>query len=69
MRGIEKHRLGELILLDLKIYWKGSIGEIHERIGKEISRKTLQDTLKRMVLAGEIGKSGGNQDDLFRRRR
>jgi ATP-dependent DNA helicase RecG len=58
LRGIEKHRLRELILRDLEIYRKGSIGEIHERIGKEIPRRTLQDTLKRMVQAGEIGKTG-----------
>lgn len=58
LRGIEKHRLRELILRDLEIYREGSIGEIHERIGKEIPRRTLQDTLKRLVQAGEIGKSG-----------
>jgi ATP-dependent DNA helicase RecG len=58
LRGIEKHRLRELILRDLEIYREGGISEIHERIGKEIPRRTLQDTLKRLVQAGEIGKSG-----------
>jgi ATP-dependent DNA helicase RecG len=58
LRGIEKHRLRELILRDLEIYREGSIGEIHERIGKEIPRRTLQDMLRRLVQAGEIGKSG-----------
>ena len=39
LRGIELHRLRELILRDLEIYRKASISQIHNRIGKEIPRR------------------------------
>lgn len=42
LRGIERHRLRELILRDLEIYRKAGISEIHERIGKEIPRRKLR---------------------------
>jgi len=58
LKGIERHRLRELILRDLEIYQKASISQIHSRIGKEIPRRKLQHELKLMVQAGEIGKQG-----------
>lgn len=58
LRGIEKHRLHELILRDLEIYREGSISEIHERIGKEIPRRRLQNILRKLADTGEIGKRG-----------
>ncbi|MFH0729169.1 MAG: ATP-binding protein [Pseudomonadota bacterium] len=58
LRGIEKHRLRELVLRDLEIYREGRISEIHERIGKEIPRRMLQNMLRNLAQAGEIGKNG-----------
>ena len=58
LKGIEKHRLQELILRDLEIYREGSISEIHDRIGREIPRRRLQNTLRKLVESGEIGKRG-----------
>ncbi len=58
LKGIEKHRLRELLIRDLEIYREASIGEIHKRIGPEIPRRLLQEELKRLVLSGQIEKRG-----------
>lgn len=58
LKGIETHRLHELVLRDLEIYRDASISEIHGRIGEEIPRRLLKDQLRRMVEQGEIGKQG-----------
>ena len=58
LKGIERHRLRELILRDLEIYRKASISEIHGRIGKEIPRRKLQHELKLLLKDGEIGRQG-----------
>jgi ATP-dependent DNA helicase RecG len=58
LKGIEAHRLHELVLRDLEIYKDASISEIHERIGDEIPRRLLKDQLRIMVERGEIGKKG-----------
>lgn len=58
LKGIERHRLRELILRDLDIYRKASISEIHGRIGKEIPRRKLQHELKLLLKDGEIGRQG-----------
>lgn len=58
LKGIETHRLRELILRDLEIYRSSSISEIHGRIGEEIPRKHLQKQLRTMVNMGEIGVTG-----------
>lgn len=58
LKGIERHRLRELILRDLEIYRKASISEIHERIGTEIPRRKLRRELAELVAAGEIGSKG-----------
>lgn len=52
LKGIEKHRLHELLIRDLEIYREASIGEIHARIGLEIPRRTIQAQLKRLVDEG-----------------
>jgi ATP-dependent DNA helicase RecG len=49
LKRIESHRLKELIYQDLLIYAPCSISEIHERIGKEISKSQLIRCLKLMV--------------------
>jgi len=58
LKGIEAHRLHELVLRDLEIYRDASISEIHERIGDEIPRRLLKDQLRIMVERGEICKKG-----------
>jgi ATP-dependent DNA helicase RecG len=49
LRGIEKHRLRELILRDLEIYRAASISGIHQRIGPEIPRRRVQRMLAELV--------------------
>lgn len=58
LKGIEKHRLRELILRDLEIYKEASIGEIHRRIGLEIPRRKVRSELQRLVTTGEIQLQG-----------
>jgi len=49
LKGIERHRLRELILRDLEIYREASISEIHGRIGPEIPRRRVQRMLAELV--------------------
>lgn len=65
LKGIERHRLRELILHDLEIYRKAGISQIHGRIGKEIPRRKLQHELKLMVQAGDIGKQGQRKHTVY----
>jgi ATP-dependent DNA helicase RecG len=65
LKGIERHRLRELILRDLEIYRKASISQIHDRIGKEIPRRKLQHELKLMVQAADIGKQGQRKHTVY----
>jgi len=65
LKGIERHRLRELIMRDLEIYRKASISQIHNRIGKEIPRRKLQHELKLMVQAGDIGKEGVRKHTVY----
>lgn len=65
LKGIERHRLRELILRDLEIYRKASISQIHKRIGEEIPRSKLQYELRLMVERGEIGASGTKRHRVY----
>ncbi|HQU83134.1 MAG TPA: ATP-binding protein [Pyrinomonadaceae bacterium] len=58
LKGIESHRLRELILRDLEIYEEAGISEIHQRIGLEIPRRKIEYELKRMVENDEIKAKG-----------
>ena len=58
LKGIEKHRLEELIRRDLEIYEIANISEIHQRIGKEIPRRKLEQVLKEMIMAKVIEPQG-----------
>ncbi len=51
LKGIEKHRLRELVIRDLEIYKESGISEIHNRIGAEIPTYKLRRELA--VLAKE----------------
>jgi ATP-dependent DNA helicase RecG len=65
LKGIERHRLRELVLRDLEIYRNASISQIHNRIGNEIPRRKLQHELKLMVQAGDIGKQGQRKHTVY----
>ncbi len=65
LKGIERHRLRELILRDLEIYRKASISQIHERIGKEIPRRKVQHELKLLLNDGEIGRQGSRRHTVY----
>jgi len=65
LKGIEQHRLRELILRDLQIYRKASISQIHNRIGKEIPRRKLRRELGTLVASGEIAKRGTTRAAIY----
>jgi restriction endonuclease S subunit len=65
LKGIERHRLRELILRDLEIYRRASISQIHERIGKEIPRRKVRRELAQLVGAGEIGSHGARRGAVY----
>jgi len=58
---IEPHRLKELILADLKDYPNSSIGEICQRIGIEIKKRTLKSRLDDLIVEELISKKGKNR--------
>ncbi len=67
LKGIERHRLRELVLRDLEIYGRSKRGDIHARIGKEIPERTLRSELVAMVEEGliyPIGEAGGRLYEL-----
>lgn len=58
LKGIEAHRLRELILQDMAVYREASRAEIHSRIGPEIALSKVRRSLQSLVRDGEIGKVG-----------
>lgn len=58
LKGIESHRLRELILRDLEIYQEAKVSEIHQRIGLEIPLRKIKYELKKLVNEEEINTSG-----------
>lgn len=65
LKGIEQHRLRELILRDLQLYRRASISQIHYRIGKEIPRRKLRRELGILVASGEIAKRGTTRAAVY----
>ncbi len=65
LKGIEQHRLRELILRDLQIYRQASISQIHNRIGKEIPRRKLRRELAGLAAAGQIVKRGTTRAAVY----
>ena len=65
LKGIERHRLRELILRDLEIYRKASISEIHGRIGKEIPRRKVRRELAELVEVKGIGSQGVKRGTVY----
>lgn len=58
LKGIEDHRLKELIYQDLLIYPQSSIGEIWQRIGIEIPKRKIKHLLDKMVLQSDLSTFG-----------
>lgn len=58
LKNIPGHRLEALIIEDLTRYGRSSIGDIHQRIGKEIHQRTLRYQLTQLVQRGSIKKEG-----------
>ncbi|MGM0587116.1 MAG: ATP-binding protein [Bacteroidota bacterium] len=58
LRNIEPHRLRELLYEDLKTYGKSSIGEIHQRVGPEIRKRSIRYELKKLIESNRITKEG-----------
>jgi len=58
LRGIEKHRLRELVLRDLEIYHEASKSEIHRRIGAEIPSWRLRRELRELRAIGLVQARG-----------
>ncbi len=58
LKGIEEHRLRELIVSDLSIYREASIKEIQQRIGVEIPRHKIRHQLEVLIMEGRVGREG-----------
>lgn len=65
LKGIEPHRLRELILRDLEIYRTASINQIHDRIGNEIPRRKLRRELASLVADGTISSQGATRATVY----
>lgn len=65
LKGIERHRLRELVMRDLEIYGAASVSQIHDRIGQEIPRRKLRRELTDLVREGKIAKAGNTRAAVY----
>ena len=65
LKGIETHRLKELILRDLEIYGHSGLADIHGRIGSEIPRRKVQHILWGLVDEGEVVMQGKTRGAVY----
>jgi ATP-dependent DNA helicase RecG len=65
LKGIESPRLRQLILQDLERYREAKIGQIHKRIGPEISRRKVQRALQQLWREGQIGRRGQRKSTVY----
>lgn len=65
LKPIERHRLRELILSDLKKYSRAKGPEIHQRIGSEIPYLTLKAEIEEMLTSGLIEKEGERRHRFY----
>lgn len=66
LKRIEPHRLEALIVEDVSHYPGSKIGDIHERIGKEIARSRVRRALERLVEAGKLSQEGIRNGTRYR---
>jgi ATP-dependent DNA helicase RecG len=70
LKGIERHRLRELIVSDLQIYGVAKRGEIHDRIGRDVPERQLRSEVMSMTEDGvleAIGERGGRRYGLTKK--
>ncbi len=60
-KGLEKYRIKELIVADLKIYKEATLPEIQSRIGNEIAQKKIREQLDSLIDAGKVKAVGQNR--------
>jgi len=65
LKPIERHRLRELILSDLKKYRRAKGPEIHQRIGSEIPYLTVKAEIEEMLVSGLIEKEGERRHRFY----
>lgn len=58
LKGIENHRLRELLLRDLEIYKNASSTQIQSRIGDEIGLQRIRKALESLISDGKISRVG-----------
>jgi ATP-dependent DNA helicase RecG len=67
LKTIESHRLRELILTDLRMYPSSSLGDIQQRIGKEIPRRRIQLMLQSLLREKLIAMKGIRKSARYNR--
>jgi len=63
---IESHRLSELVREDLRRYPDSKMGDVHQRIGKEIKRSQLKRTMAELVHTGAVVMQGERNGARYR---
>lgn len=66
LKGIEAHRLRELIVQDLGKYREASITELHARIGSEVPVHQVRQELRGLIREGRITLEGRNRWARYR---
>ena len=61
LKRIEKYRIKELIIEDLKIYKEATISEIQSRIGEEIPPKKIWEQINVLIAEGKVKSIGQNR--------
>lgn len=65
LKGIEDHRLRELLIEDLRRYRRASISQIHERVGLEIPRRKIRYQLGQLIAEGRVEKIGAKRHTSY----
>ena len=61
LKRIEKYRIKELIIEDLKIYKEATKSEIQSRIGEEIPPKKIWEQINILIAEGKVKSIGQNR--------
>ncbi len=63
---LQPHRLRSLALEDLERFPNSPIGDIHQRIGKEVDRRALRSALNALIASGEVTYTGEKRWRTYR---
>jgi len=66
LKGIEAHRLRELIVQDLGKFKEASMAELRERIGSEVPVHQVRQELRGLIREGRIAQEGKNRWARYR---